>query len=63
MLLHFTFIGDSENVSLMTMLVYLTVMFTVELIMMCPVIHLPIFQPPVDDATSFALSPAKDFYR
>lgn len=32
-------------------------------IMMCLVIHLPTFQPPVDGARSLASSPVKDFYR
>ena len=31
------------------------------LIIMRQVIHLPTFQPPVDDAPFFALSPVKDF--
>ena len=43
-LLHFTFIGDSENVSLMSMHVYLTVLFTVDWIMMCLVVHLPTYK-------------------
>ena len=63
MLLHFTFIGDSENVSLMTMRVYLTVLFAVDWMMMCRVIHLPTFQPPVDGARPLASSPVKGFYR
>ena len=63
MLLHFTFIGDSDNVSLMTMRVYLAVLSAADWIMMCRVIHLPTFQPPVDDARSLASSPVKDFYR
>ena len=62
-LLHFTFIGEPENVSLMTTRVYLTVLFTVDWIMMCLVIYLPTFQPPVDGARSLASSPVKDFYR
>ena len=63
MLLHFTFIGDSKNVSLMTMRVYLTVLFTVDWIMICLLVHLPTFQPPVDGARSLASSPVKGFYR
>ena len=44
------------------MRVCLTVLLTAELIMMCPVIHLPTFQPPADDdATFLALSLLKDF--
>ena len=31
--------------------------------MMRPIVHLPTFQPPVDNALLGALSPAKDFYR
>ena len=58
-----TFIGDSENVSLMTMRVYLTVLFAADWIMMRWVIHLPTFQPPVDGARSLASSPVRGFYR
>ena len=36
---------------------------SLELIMVCPFIHLPTFQPPVDGAGSLASSPVKDFYR
>ena len=56
-----SFHRDSENGLLMTMRVYLTVLLIAELIIMCPGIHLPTFQPPVDDATFLALSPVKDF--
>ena len=42
---------------------YLIVLSIAGLIMMRQVIHLPTFQPPVDDASFFALSPLKDFYR
>ena len=34
---------------------------SLELIMVCPFIHLPTFQPPIDGAKSLALSPAKVF--
>ena len=57
------FIGDSDNVSLMTMRFYLIVLSIAGLIMMRPVIRLPTFQPLVDNASLGALSPAKDFYR
>ena len=61
--LHSTFIGDSDNVSLMTMCFYLIVLLIPGLIMMRQVIHLPTFQPPVDDVSSFfALSSVKVFY-
>ena len=43
------------------MRVYLTVLCAVDWIMMCRVIHLPTFQPPVDGARSLASSPV--FYR
>ena len=59
--LHSTFIGDSDNVSLMTMCFYLIVLLIPGLIMMRQVIHLPTFQPPIDGAKSLALSPAKVF--
>ena len=61
--LHSIFIGDSDNVSLMTMSFYLIVLSIAGLIMMRQVIHLPTFQPPVDDASFFALWPVEDFYR
>ena len=60
--LHSIFIGDSDNVSLMTMRFYLVVLSMAGLIMMRPVVHLPTFQPPVDNASLGALSPVKDFY-
>ena len=44
-------------------MIYLTVLSAVDWIMMCRVIHLPTFQPPVDGARSLASSPVKDFYR
>ena len=55
-------IGDSDNVSKTTMRFHLIVLSMAALIMMRPVVHLPTFQPPVDNASLGALSPAKDFY-
>ena len=61
--LHSIFIGDSDNVSLMTMRLYLIALSMAGLIMMRQVIHLSTFQPPVHNASSDALWPVKDFYR
>ena len=48
---HFTFIRDFENVSLLTMTIYLTVLSSTKLTIIRQFTHLPTFRPPVDGAT------------